>query len=221
MQRFASGPFQAHWAPRRPAAFWAPYSIFQMVAKSTGLRALCSAALSLPVTKPGEKANSRCPHPALRGDVRPEELMVGAPHMLGTQGPRSQLLCTHIPGDCPRGTDEVWCYQLGSGGCGTKGGMPVLRDGGLGARGLARQSPRPPSLVQRQGRGEACPEMGPQASPSTASRYAGWAQPTPGCPLLGVPFRGRHPICSRILGGPSFLGLLLGLPEHVDLRASG
>lgn len=38
--------------------------------------------------------------------------MVGAPHMLGTQGPRNQLLCTHIPGDCPRGTDEVWCYQL-------------------------------------------------------------------------------------------------------------
>lgn len=36
-------------------------------------------------------------------------------------------------------------------------------------------------------------------------------------PLLGVPLRGRRPICSHILGGPRLPGLLLGLPEHVDL----
>lgn len=39
--------------------------------------------------------------------------------------------------------------------------------------------------------------------------------------LLEAPLGGRHLIRSGILGGPSLLGLLLGLPEHVDLSRDG
>lgn len=76
-----------------------------------------------------EARRQRWPHPALRGDLRPEEL-TGAPHVLGTQGPHNQLLCRQIQGhqwsDQPEGLRWL--------GTRTKGAVPVLHGGGLGPR---------------------------------------------------------------------------------------
>lgn len=65
--------------------------------------------------------------------------------------------------------------------------------------------------------GRNAPRSGLQAHPSTVAIAVGLAQTALGPSLLGGSLEGGHLICSGILGSPSLLGLLLGLPEHVDL----
>lgn len=99
---------------------------------------------------------------------------MGVPRVLGTRGPWSQLLRRCIHGHCPGGTNEVQCHQLE--------GLRWLRTQkeeclssmmvawAPGAKMIGWPEPLPTlSLVQRQGCGEKCPEIRPQASPSTAS----------------------------------------------------
>lgn len=76
----------------------------------------------------------------------------------------------------------------------------------------------PAASTWHRGEGETSPSQScRQVHPLLADGCCWTGTLLQGPPLLGVPFRDRHSICSGILGGPRLPGLLLGLPEHAGL----
>lgn len=81
--------------------------------------------------------------------------------------------------------------------------------------------------AQRSGRRSPCPPVGWEAGCGEGHPKVRAADMSIHClplgcsapPLLGAPLGGRPLLRSGVLGGPSLLGFLLGLPEHVDLGA--